>query len=86
MVKNFVPRVQNGTERQVNGFAHAHGHQHFMQGIVFHMEEAVHVFDDGTAQGFQSIVGGIGGVPLFQGVNGRFPDVPGGNEVRFPYA
>ena len=86
VIKNLVPRIQNGTESEIYGFAYAYRHQHFAQGVVVDMEESVHVFDDGTAQGFQPIVGSVGGVPLFQGVNGRFPYVPRRHEVRLPYA
>ena len=50
------------------------------------MEETADVFDNGPAQGFQAVVGGVGGMAFFQGVNGGFPDVPRRDKVRFPDA
>lgn len=47
------------------------------------MEEVFHVGGNGTAQAFQAVVAGVGGVALLQGEDGGLADVPRGDKIRF---
>ena len=82
VIDDFVPRIQQGAEGQVQGLRDAHSDDDFLGRIVGHMEFFRDVFGDAFPQFQQAEVAGVGGLAFFEGIDRCLPDVPGGREVR----
>ena len=83
---DLVPRLQQTAEGQIQALTAAHGDQGLADGLILQVKPPLQIAADGPAQVGESGVGGVLGKALFQGVDARIPDVPGGLEVRLSHA
>ena len=79
--EHLVPGVDEAAHAQVDGLAAAHGHQDLLVGVVLHVIVAGKEIGDLLAQLEKTPVGGVAGAALFQRLDARLPDMPGGVEV-----
>ena len=81
--EHLIPRIDHGTQGNVNGLRTAYGNQHLIGIVVCKMKTAFQVIADFNLQFLQTCIGGVEGSSLFQGIDTLIPDVPGGIEVGF---
>ena len=79
---HLVPGVQNAGKGNVQGLGGADGDQHL--GFPGGPSPAGFKGRNGPAQALRSLVGGVVGQPVFEGLGGGFPDGFRGGQVRLP--
>ena len=80
--QDFIPRIEQRPERDVQCFTHADGDENFVLGIVGGAEVFVDVLAESLTEFEIAQVAGVMRHPLFQREDGAFPDMPGGVKVR----
>ena len=78
----FFDGVKHGPQRQVHSFTDADGDDALGLRVVAHLEVLLDVMADGASEGEKTEVGGVGGVPAAQGIDGGVADPPRRHEVR----
>ena len=83
--EDLIPGLDQRAHAQVDGLAAPHGDQHFALGIILHIVMALQIIGDLRPQLEEAPVGGVAGAPLFQALDARLPNVPGGVEIRLSH-
>ena len=82
VVDDFVARIQNGAEGDVERLADADGDEDLGLRVVGDAELLFHILADEYAEGLQAEVRGVAGLAFFQRADDGLADGPGGGFIR----